>query len=329
MLKEDFKVIDIVDLMDADIPDIEYLIEDIIMRGGLTYFVGQSGSFKTGILMKAVLCGATKDSFLNIPIKNSFKTLWIDEENGQVILRTKVLQTVKGHPAASKEALKGKTFFTIIAGFQFHGAYVELLKKIINENKIDLVVIDSIARTIVGSERDESDVNKILAMIKPLMEEGVAFAIIHHTRKGSEGTLDDIAGSRDFAAMADYVYMISFNHTTSTGKQFQFKCVKSRVTEGSLDINFHVAGTQDKLDITYVGTTKEAVQSANQSKQSKCTSAILEYIKAHPTIRKYHSTSIVTQFKPQFSESLIRRSIPDLVEAGILTKQNGGIYVVK
>jgi len=328
MIKDEFKIVDIVDLMDADIPNIEYLIEDIIMKGGLTYFVGQSGSFKTGILMKAVLCGATKDPFLNIPIKKSFKTLWIDEENGQVILRTKILQTVNGHPTTYKHILKGKTYFTIIEGFEFHPAYIKLLNKIIKDNHIDLVVIDSIARTMIGSERDESDVNKILGMIKPIMEEGTAFAIIHHTRKGSEGTLDDIAGSRDFAAMADYVYMISYNHSTSTGKQFQLKCVKSRVTEGSLDINFHVEGTKDKLDITYAGTTKQAVQSANQTKQQRCTSTILKYIQEHPSITKYKSSALITQFKKPFSESLVRRSIADLSESGILSKEKGGVYSV-
>ena len=328
MINKNFKIIEICDLLDSDVPNIQYLIDDIIMKGGLTYFVGQSGSFKTGILMKAVVCGATATKFLHKPIKNKFNTLWIDEENGKVVLKAKTEQIVNGHSGIMRSDLKNKTFFSIIEGFTFHPTHIKQLHEIIKTNQIDLVVIDSIARTLIGNESDSKDVNKILGMIKPIMEEGTAFAIIHHTRKGSEGTLDDIAGSRDFAAMADYVYLSEYERTTDVGKQFKFKCLKSRVTEGSMNINFLVQGTKDKLGVSYVGTTQDAIKDAQLQKQQRCTTAILQHIKDHSSIKTYRSSELIKQFKRRFSESLIRRSIADLTQIGELKKEKRGVYSV-
>jgi len=320
-------ILSIRELIESDIPPIEYLIDDFLMKGGLTYVVGPSASFKTGILLEAVLCGAAKKKFLDTPIKKPFKTLWIDEENRAVNLKNRVTQLIAGNPDLKIDDLDNKVFFSITKGFQFVSAHINILTELIHDFEPDLVVIDSIARCLPGSERDEKDVNKILQYIKPLMNKrNVSFAIIHHTRKDSAEHLDDVAGSRDFGAMADDVFLVKQVKKTKDYKRFRLKSVKARNSIGNKDINFKVSG-KDKLNVDYVGTTSESVHKDKQ-KFIDCKDEIKTWIEAQPDITEYKTKDFLKAFEKKYGERNVFRALGYLKKEKVLKCPKKGTYEV-
>ena len=93
---EDLKTGSMYDLLHSDVPDIEYLIENIIPKGMITIIFGQGESFKTGFSLYLALCMATgTDTFL-YKTNGKSKVLWIDEEMGIMGLKQKVSKISKG-----------------------------------------------------------------------------------------------------------------------------------------------------------------------------------------------------------------------------------------
>jgi len=70
------------DIESLSIEPVEYLVEPILPRVGLTYFYGPPGACKTNFLMYLSLLGSVGRSVFKYKVPKPFKTLWIDEETG-------------------------------------------------------------------------------------------------------------------------------------------------------------------------------------------------------------------------------------------------------
>ena len=318
-----FNLIGAKDLYHKELPPIQYLVDDFIIKAGLTYIVGPPGSFKTGLMMLISIAGASKDNIINFNINKPFKTLFIDEENGIINTKDRFVHLVKGLQIDVDKEIKNEDIvFANISGFTFTPFNLNGLKELIEENKPDLIVIDNIARCIVGSERDEQDVARILGMIKPIIEAyGVAFVIIHHTRKGDAMDLNDISGSRDFGAQCDNAFIVKEFKKKSSVKHFVLKQVKSKFGLGMDAINFTVEG-DDRLFVKYIGTATENIKYLAEEIKT----ILIDWIIDNPH-ETYKTTTLLDVMKSKgFNDTNIRNAIKMIVEDKILRFKQKGEY---
>lgn len=267
-LMTNFKIITDKDLYEKDVPQIKYLIDKYVCESSLIYYGGQSATFKTGLALYIAICGAYKKKFLDVEVKESFKTLIIDEENGIRRTKSKFNRLVDGL-GIDKEELKKSIVFSTIAGFKLNKQWVDDLANLIVKGNFKLVIIDNIARCIIGSERDETDVGKIHELLKPLIEKHeVSFLIIHHFNKGDKfagpNTMLDLSGSRDFGAQADEVFLLALYRKESDSVK-SFKLYQGKIKDGIEipSLNFKVKGTlkpeETPLEIIFDGYIKDKI----------------------------------------------------------------------
>jgi RecA-family ATPase len=252
------KVIDGYDLLMKDIPPIKYLVNKIIMEGGLNYLSGKPGTFKTSFSFYIAINGAIGRDVFGYQVTKPFKTLILDEENGERGTRYKFEQIMKGM-FINFESIKGKIFFDSLDNFHIDESCINTLKLMIKKYDVQLVVVDNITRTMIGDENDQEEVSKILALLKPLMIEfNVAFLILHHNRKGYETDLDSMRGSSDFGGQCDISSILDFYKKEDDFKMiYNLRNGKNKYDIPMEPINFSVEKNDGYMVIHYIGTVKE------------------------------------------------------------------------
>ncbi|MCK5177224.1 MAG: AAA family ATPase, partial [Candidatus Aenigmarchaeota archaeon] len=244
-------------LLKKDIPKIEYLVEGIIPKAGLVYCFGPSGSFKTNFLLYLVMMGAIGKNVFDFNIKEKFRTLWLDEENRDIGMKDKISKISNGIGIENGDLRKINIL--ISEGFNIlNKIALDNLDYYINKHNPDLVVIDSIAKVFPLSERNEGDVRKIYTFLKPFITKyKLTFIIIHHARKKNfmqfTRDIEDISGSREFAAMADSILLLD----EMTNGKYMLKQVKNRYFQKVYAENFEVTGDDNEMRIIYTGKAKD------------------------------------------------------------------------
>jgi len=320
-----FKLVSAKDLYNKIIPPILMLIDSILAEESLVILAGMPGSFKTGIALLLAICGAGYSEFLSFKVNKKFNTLFIDEENGMRRTKFKLKRLCDGLKIVPPEGI----FFSSMAGFKLERVWIEDLKNQIKQYSINVVVIDNIARCMVGSERDEKDVSKIHDLLKPLAEElGVTILYLHHLRKTDfknhhPKTLEDISGSRDFGAQCDDAYIVDFFSRKGNTKTFKLMQVKAKDSIEMPGINFTVTGDpkieNDPLIVNFSGLIEENVEERKREDQLK----IMEWWDSNGSL--FQKTAIVIEaFKGEIGRDRVREALRLLAKDEILYPSNGG-----
>lgn len=318
------KVISFFDLLQMDIPPIEYLVKPIIPKKGLVICAGPPDSGKTNFLMFVAQNGCEGKDVFEFEVKKEFKTLWIDEENREEGMYDKI-KRIKNGLGTDDEALK-KNLIMICEGFQLLKENWKVkLRQIINEHRPDLVVIDSIAKVFPLSERDEKDVRRIFTQLNPLIIEfGVTFVLIHHTRKGDSRrtilSLEDIAGSREFGAMPDSGIIVQKIDEDT----FLLKHDKHRHRKKHPMINFKFEGDDEKLILIYDGQLQDKFRKMEEEIAGK----IKEWCFQNPQ-DEYETKEIKKAMKElRYKETNIFNALKKLVEDKFFIKLELGKYTI-
>lgn len=304
-----------------DLPEQEYLVDGIIMKRGLTYLVGPPASFKTNMMISIALAGKFKNNLLGFKINKPFKTLFIDEENGLINSKFNLVRLAKGMNVDLLTLKPEDIIFSCISLFKILPNHVEKLEAVIKKYKPDLIVIDNIARCMVGNENDASEVSKILAQLKPLMEEyGVAFVLLHHCRKGNPKTLEDIAGSRDFGGQCDNAFIVKHFRTHERIKTFSMLQTKPRFGLEMAPFNFNVEGDDDCLTLEFGGLISENVQHLYETIRTQ----IIAWWIENPS-DEYKTSYVISKMEEQgFKKDSIRKAIKDLVKDHLISDKKYG-----
>lgn len=308
-------------LYEMDLPSIDYLVDKIIMKGSLTYVVGQPASFKTGLLMSIALAGKFKNNILGYKINKPFKTMWIDEENGKSKTKYTMKRLILGAEYNMSNIEQEDILFSCIAGFKIIPDHVLVLEQAIKQYKPNLIVIDNIARCMIGEENDAKNVSLILSQLKPLIEKyGVSIVIIHHCKKGHVKTLEDIRGSSDFGAQCDNAFLIKEFRRHENEKSFSLTQLKARYTLEMEGINFNVTGDDNTLSIEFGGLIQDNVQNLYEEIRR----LIIEWWNDNPA-PEYRTTYLVDKIKERgFKDTSIRRAIKMLVDDRLLNDKKYG-----
>lgn len=78
-----------------------------------------------------------------------------------------------------------------------------------------VVLIDTITRFIDGDENESEDMRKFARKVFRLVNAGATVVLLHHSKKGSSGSLDDgLRGSSELAAFVDSCWVTELEDTS-------------------------------------------------------------------------------------------------------------------
>lgn len=310
-------------LLEKDIPPIEYLVDKIIPKAMFLYMYGPPGSFKTNFLLYVSLLGLKGQDVFNYEVKAPFKTLWIDEENRDIGMKEK-LRKFQSTVKVSEEDL-AKNNFIICQGINILSEVdLKNIEKIIEKEKPNLLVIDSIAKVFRADERDEGHVKFIFQKLNPIIvKHGVTIILIHHTRKKQQGqshySMEDLSGSREFGAHADGMLCLEAYRRN----EFKLQQTKNRYGELMEPINFEIESDEDSIGIHYIGLASENIE--KHKKSTVCSHLITGYMEDGCI---YSYKDIEKIIGRTYKKTTIYEALKILLEKGIIEKPRKDAYVL-
>ena len=188
------------DLLTMEKKKVEYVVEDLLPKGGILILAGAPESFKSMFALYLSVCISQGYKFFNFPTKKS-KVLYIDSENSKEIVADRLKYLIETLP------YKENLYF-------FFGNIKERSKLLKLSENYDVVIFDSFRRFLGGSEIDSTVINYFYTnVLLPLKEKGKSIILIHHLRKKKEiddveNLIERLRGSSDISAMAENIFIL-------------------------------------------------------------------------------------------------------------------------
>lgn len=221
------------ELLNLNIPKPNWIVDGILAEKSIAVFGGAPESFKSLTMLDLALSIASGRSFLNhFPTSKKKKVLYIDKEMDISLIK----ERVKNLTSDPKDY--GDCMF--LCGERSESVYIDasdsikMLEKLIKTCKPDVIILDSLVRTIQIDESDAKQISRIFrkCLSKLRTDYGITICLVHHTRKRQMGhrsvtdldLLADFRGSGDLGAMPDICYM---NIHYKAGS-FIFRQIKNR-----------------------------------------------------------------------------------------------------
>ena len=216
---------------------VEWLIEDLLERGGFGMVAGNPGVGKTQLTLQMGISCALGIPFLGWEIPRPLKVVFLSLEMSQVALK-KFLDTISNGYDASQHAILQENFYLVPLGEALPVAKrggLDFLENLLSEIQPDIVLVDSLNKISKGVLNEESvnELNRILIRVRNKF--GCAFQFVHHNRKASGDnkkpkSLDDVYGSIYIAAEMTNV-MILWHDVDMPKNIVEAIPVKSRLSE--------------------------------------------------------------------------------------------------
>lgn len=166
-------------------PEVDWLVEDLIVRNEATVLAGDGGVGKSFVTMALALAVAGgEETFLGRPIKRHGKVLYVDEENSAAL----VLQRLN---ALGMEPKHWENLdYLWYAGVDLLNEPEKLLEEAADIEP-ELIVIDSLSRVALAAknENDNTEMTRLMRNgVVPLAREtGAGVLLVHHTASGGSG----------------------------------------------------------------------------------------------------------------------------------------------
>lgn len=192
-------------LLQAELPDIDWLVDDMIPAGDLISIAGPSGVGKTRYIALLIACMLTgRTDLMGLPAANKpISTLYFaNEEKGEDLQRRiKAAMHANGLVGGRRSWVRGKDAGRVRFLTQDQGMLVpnlELLDAIVDKVKkddIELVIFDPF-NTLGGEEENSaSSVDQIITCFQYIAQHtGAAVMFIHHTPKDRSEAPDALSG---------------------------------------------------------------------------------------------------------------------------------------
>lgn len=222
--KEEIKVIWDNELKNYEEEDKEWIIEKLIPTKSVCVITGKRGTLKTFITLQMAYSIATGCEFLNKFSTRKGKIIYLDKENGVGIMKQRTYMIKKGMEIEDKDIPVGFICFSQLKIDRFSD--INFIEKLIEKEKPILLIIDTYRRAISYDENDAGEVSKLFVdTLRPLVEKNdLSIILIHHNRKGSSESadeMDELRGSSDLANYSDIIIKLERNSNTLVLKQLK------------------------------------------------------------------------------------------------------------
>jgi len=240
-------------IMQESLPPIDWLVEGMIASDDRVIVYGESGSYKSWLLLHLGLHIAAGKRWLEeFAIPQAKGVLYVDEEMSERLLRRRIKRLGLG------AELDGEDIpFQALShgGIKLDEQGAVRLLALSEENRFnpDVIIIETMRRVIVGSELNVDDVGRFWANIEPLRLAGKTVIVSHHMRKPSQHGVNQTryraSGSTDILGGADTVFSIM----RRSGHQIEVKCEKSRNAEEppAFGVSLHDTGADSPVEFHF------------------------------------------------------------------------------
>lgn len=172
----------------------EFLIADFLVKGSITMLAGPVAQRKSIIALNiahALCTGEPLFGYFDVPEKPS-RVIYLCPEMGAASFTKRIKQIGLG-------GYVGERLF-----IQTMGEQSTRLDELDGELPGAVVLIDTITRFVEGDENQSADMRLFAEKVFRLVKAGATVLLLHHSKKGSTGSLDDgLRGSSELAAFVD------------------------------------------------------------------------------------------------------------------------------
>jgi len=176
-----FKPFTLMDLYQRKLPEIQWVVKDLIPLGGITAITGNSNSFKSFLMHDLAASVASGEPFLGHFQTTQGKVLIVDEENPLNIIR-KHFEDLGIPPSPDLVFLSQEGFHADVE------ASAKALRAIVEELKPLLIVFDSLVDIQTGDENVAPVMNAVFQTLRhEFLSDESAIIVIHHHRKEVAG----------------------------------------------------------------------------------------------------------------------------------------------
>ena len=193
------------DVVDEEYGEYKYFVQDLIPREGITILSAQAKTGKSWFILY-ILSKIIRGEDVFDRKTTPAKILMLDEENTK--------RGIKRRESKLEDTLKGfgvKILSQNNWKLDIEKHRLELIK-MIKENEIELLVVDSFIRIHSQDEQGSGDSQKLYSYFKEIMlDTGVGIILTHHNRKLGKFekiTIDVVRGSGDIVAMGEAVLVL-------------------------------------------------------------------------------------------------------------------------
>jgi hypothetical protein len=193
----------ILDFRARDVKDRDIFMEYWLEREGLTILASEHKTGKSILAMNVAISLALGQDFLDFKIPSARKVLLVQQEISEPAMKDRVEKMLT-------PGLKGELANLIFFNRQEQTLKIskpqdrEILNKIVQDRKIDLVIFDPLAILHEKKESDNSDMSVILDYFAELMKKySIGILVIHHFKKPSQKEKQDSYAMRGASVLGD------------------------------------------------------------------------------------------------------------------------------
>jgi len=207
----------------AEAGGVEWIVEDLILAGGIHFVTAPPGGGKTWAALDLVRACMTGTKWLAHKTAVECGVLYINEEMGAGPFFNRL----------DELRVPGKSL-TILqrAGIDLDNAsHLSQIADHIRSHRIRIVVLDTFVRIHRRDENNNSEMAQLFSRFKALTDAGAAVVCLHHHRKSGTGSSvehEAMRGAGEIAAQADLIAAID-----KVDGVFRFRVTKHRHLEES------------------------------------------------------------------------------------------------
>jgi len=243
-------------------PEIDYLIDPLVIRGSVNLFYGDPGSKKTYALMHLGVCSSMGIKWLNFETKQA-RVLLIDEESGEIRVLRRLGEIMRGEVAEPEIPFQ----FVSLAGFKLDKKEDQTyLESIIVETSAELVLIDALTDVMDGDENTKQDTQPVFNSLRKIASRtNAAILIIHHSGKSG-----DYRGSSAIKGALDLMVKVTSDEGSNI---IDFKTEKNRDGE---EVKFSAVAKWENDQFTLTATERDPYAGSTASEDY-----VIKYLKTN------------------------------------------------
>lgn len=217
---EPLRLLSVQHIVNTPLPPIEWIVQPVFAQGERGLLYGEFGALKSWLLLHMGLHIAGGHKWLGtFEVPRPRAVLYVDEEMTEHTIRLRVKQLVEGSGIVT-DALDFRVASREGVLFTEHGGRILLERVRKAEYKPEVIVIDSMRATLVGSENEQEDVIAFWRAVEPILKAGITVIVAHHMRKPREEGPDPVryraSGSTAIISGSDSAWAVSRHGQNST-----------------------------------------------------------------------------------------------------------------
>lgn len=250
------------DILSADFGSEAWLVKDLIPLPSMTAVSGNPGNFKTWITIALAQSIAEGKPFLDQFPTRQGRVLMVDEEDHIRHIQKRLLQL--------KVSRELPIFYLSQEGIRIDDpdSYNSLLK-IVKDQNIALVILDSLVRIHSREENDAKQMAFVMNQFMQLTKNGVSVLFTHHHRKqaawGQNNASQSLRGSSDILAAVDCHLTIE---KVKAENSLVIRQEKLRTAPATNPFNVTIESQPESMRFIYTGAHDDKKTKTEQAKET-------------------------------------------------------------